>query len=618
MSDEPVRSTMMAFAARATTRRRFLARVAAVAAATPVIGAALAACSLRKQRPSATATSAAAGSPATSSPSAAATRVGAVGSPTTGVTPARATPTSDGASAPSASPPPGGAGRGGVINISNTNGDTQIGNPILTSATTMLPYYIFDRLLVFDDGGVPRPQLASEWSFSPDSTTLTLTLRQTRWHDGQPFTADDVLFTFDTIKDPKTDTTLRSRLQVGGEFVSWAKGDDGAVTITLPQPFAPLLAGLNDVPIIPKHLLDGVADINTDAFNAQPVGTGPFKLSAWRSNQAVSLARNDDYWGGDVLPDGLAIVFNPDTAAAMAALDAGDVDMLYVPPESQAAFDGKPGVTLHTYVFYTPVTLAFNFKHTILQDPKVRQAIAMAIDKQAWSDTVTQGRGTVANNQYAAGGPLDRFIDAANVKPVAFDVDAANALLDNAGYPKGDDGVRQASDGTKLTFNAVTYAGFQEYQNGLAILRDALKNVGIAITANAVEYATLERMWAAPDGDPRNRALELEEWPRPFEFDPDVYAELDSANFPPGRNYMWFKDDQCDQLIEQGRTTTDPAQRVAIYRQLDQRRADALPCIPIYNATDAWAVSDRVQGVANSPYFRRYYLTNAKDWWKAT
>lgn len=617
MSDERRLRTIIALGASRASRRRFLARGLATAASFPVIGAALSACSLRKKQ-APTPTAPAAGSPAAAgSPTAPATNV-AARTPTSGSSPARATPTAANAVTPSAAPSTGGADRGGVINISNTNRDTQVGNPILTSATTMLPYYLFDRLLVFDDTGVPRPQLASEWSFSPDNTVLTLTLRQARWHDGQPFTADDVLFTFDAIKDPKTDTTLRSRLQIGGEFVTWAKVDDGAVTLTLPKPFAPLLAGLNDVPIIPKHLLDGVPDINTDGFNGKPVGTGPFKLSEWRANQSIRLARNDDYWGGNVRPDGLSIVFNADTAAAIAALDAGDVDMLFVPPEAQSAFDNKPGVALHSYVYYTPITLAFNFKHALLQDPKVRQAIAMAIDKQSWADTVTQGRGKVANNQYAAGGPLDRFNDYANVKPVAFDVDAANALLDSAGYPMGNDGVRQAADGTVLTFNAVTFAGFPEYQNGLAILVELLQNIGIAVTANAVEYATLERMWADPSGNPQQRALELEEWPRPFEFDPDVYAELDSASFPPGRNYMWFKDDQCDQLIEQGRATTDPVQRVAIYQQLDQRRAEALPCVPLYSVTDAWATSDRVQGVANSPYFRRSYLINAKDWWKAT
>src|SRR5206468_2473510 len=103
-----------------------------------------------------------------------------------------------------------------------------------------------------------------------------------------------------------------------------------------------------------------------------------------------------------------------------------------------------------------------------------------------------------------------------------------------------------------------------EYVNDQTILQEMLKNIGIEVTPQVVDYTTLEGMWGDANDDPKNRALEVEEWPHPFEFDPDVYNELNSNNFPPGFDYMWFKDDQVDQLLVKGRQTTDPDARVQV------------------------------------------------------
>ena len=625
MTDEPVARLIEQATKLRWNRRQILTRAAALGLSAPAISVVLAACGGGSDKTPTTkpaaATTPTTSSGATSSPAAA---TATTGSSTGGGQPhdvrltCRRCHRDDWRkpAATVATTPTGPTGKGGVINISNTNGDTQVGNPILSTAATMLPYYMFSRLMVYDDTGSLRPELASEWAFSADNTELTLMLRAANWHDGQPFTADDVIFTFDTIKDDKTDTDAKSKLKVGGDFVTWTKVDDKTVKIALKEAFAPILYNLNDVHIIPKHILSTVSDINTDAFNTKPIGTGPFKFSEWQADQYVKMVRNDDYWGGEVRPDGLTVFFQSDSNVAIASLEAGDMDAIFTPPESQPAYDNKPGFKLYNYVYFTPITLAFNHKHPILQDVKVRQAIAMAIDKKSLTDSVTKGRGLVANNQFADTGPLDRYNDYDNVKPVAFDVDAANKLLDDAGYAMGSDGIRQTTDGKKFSFNIITYSGFEEYQNDMVILQEMLKQVGMDIKPNTVEYTTLEGMWADANDDPENRALELEEWPHPFEFDPDLFNELSSQSFPPGLNYMWFKDDQCDQLIDQGRTTTDPDQRAAIYQKLDVRRAEVIPAVPLYIAVDGWVVSDKLKGVADTPYFRRYYLTNAQDWWK--
>jgi peptide/nickel transport system substrate-binding protein len=624
MSDERVARLIEQATRLRWNRRQILKRAAALGLAAPAISMVLAACGDDDDDEPTQAAST-----ATTGAGAATATTGSAGSPTTaGSSPTAAgggeTPTEDGAE-PTATTAASGetpttateGGRGGIIVFNNTTGDTGVGNPILSTATTHFAYFAFNRLMIYDDEGTLQPELATDWAFTDDNLELTINLHDgVTWHDGEPFSADDVIFTFDTIKAETTDTNLRSRLQVGGDFVTWEAVDPLTIKMTMTAAFAPLLFNLNDIEIVPKHILEAVEDINTADFNKNPIGTGPFKLVEWEQDQFVRYERNPDYFLGDVKPDGVTVLVQENTDVGAASLEAGEIDLMFTPPEIQPNYENNPDFTLHNYVYFTPITLAFNHKHPILSDVNVRRAIAMAIDKESLTETVTKGRGLVAHNQFADTGPLDRYNDYDNRPAIEFDVEAANKLLDDSGYMMGDDGIRQTADGQKFSFNIITYSGFEEYLNDQVILQEMLREIGVELTPQVVEYTTLEGMWSDPNDDPANRALELEEWPHPFEFDPDLYNELHSSNFPPGFNYMWFKDDQVDQLIEQGRTTTDPDARVEIYRQLDVRRGELLDSVPLYIAVDGWVRSNRIQGVKDTPYFRRYYLYGVKDWWK--
>jgi peptide/nickel transport system substrate-binding protein len=363
----------------------------------------------------------------------------------------------------------------------------------------------------------------------------------------------------------------------------WEAPDDRTVVVKMKEPYAPFLFGLSQIAIIPKHALENSSDINTDPFNKKPIGTGPFKLVEWQPDQYIKYERNDDYFMGKPAADRWTNFFMANTDAGAAALDKGDLDMMFTPPEMQPRYQTNPDFVLHNYVYYTPITLAFNHKHPILQDMTVRKAISQAIDKKTLTDTVTKGRGLIANNQYATTGPLDRFNNYKEVdyqKEYPFDPTAAKKLLDDAGWQPGGDGVRQKG-GQKLSFTLLTYSGFTEYMNDQVIIQEALKQIGVEVTPSVLEYTTLEGMWHDPNNKPEDRAMEIQEWPHPFEQDPDVYNELDSKNFPPGDDYMWFKDDQVDKLAEQGRTTVDVNARLDVYHQLDVARLKALPALPL-------------------------------------
>ncbi len=499
--------------------------------------------------------------------------------------------------------------QGGTINVAQTGGDAGVGNPILVNGTDNYPFrWAFSRLITYDDKGIIIPDLADEWGYDSAGTEITFKLNpKALWHDGEPVTSEDVIFTFDTIKDENTKTSRRSNLQVGGEYVSWAAPDAGTVVITTPQPFAPLLFSLSNIGVIPKHLLGDVTDINTDPFNLNPVGSGPFKIVDWQQNIVIKYERFDDYFRGPAAADALNEVFFEDAAPALASLEAGEVDVVFAPPESQATFEDHPDFLLLRYVYYTPIALSFNQKHPLLQDLTLRQAIALAVDKDSLAETLTKGRNSRADNQYADSGPLDRYNDYSLAKD-EFDVEAANTMLDDAGYTLGTDGIRE-KDGERLSFPMLTYSGFEEYKNGLEILQEMLGAIGIETSPEVIDYSALSERWADPDDDALTRPMTLEEYPHPFEQDPDVFDELHSSNFPPaGGNYNYFADDQVDELIEKGRTETDDETRVGIYHQLDARRKETVPAIPLYLATDSWVFSRLVGGIPEDTPSSRWFL----------
>jgi peptide/nickel transport system substrate-binding protein len=511
---------------------------------------------------------------------------------------------------------------GGTINVYTTFGDTGIRNPILSgSDDAWTQWIVFSRLFKYDDHGNILYDLAERVEFSDDGLTVSFDLVETHWHDGASFTSDDVIFTFDTIRDENTNTPLWSRLQVDGDWVQWSAPNARTVDISMNAPFAPLLFSLSQIPIIPKHALEESTNINTDPFNTSPIGTGPYRWVERVPNQYQRYERFDDYYKGAPAADGWTVYFITDATAGSAALDAGEIDMMFAPPEIQPRYEDNPDVRLLYYVYFTPITLAFNHRHPAVREFEIRRAIAHAIDRVALNEAVTGGRGLIANNHYAATGPLEQFNDAEGVsytETYRYDPGLARQILDDAGWVDGATGARER-DGQTLSLTLLTYAGFDEYLSGQIVIQEMLGNVGIEVISQVLDYTTLQALWQDADGDPAERALELHEWPHPFEQDPDVYNELHSGNHPPGDNYMWFADAEVDDLIERGRGEVDLETRIRIYHDLDRRRLETLPALPLYCAVDGWVISRRVESrntafpLDTTPNYRWYQRAFPQD-----
>ena len=502
--------------------------------------------------------------------------------------------------------------RGGILRRYQA-GDTGIMIPFLTKATE-IRYFVFDPLIEYDDLGQLRPNLAESWEVASDSRSITFNLRQdVKWHDGVSFTADDVLFTLDTIRNPDTLTRYRAQLTVDGNPITWRAPDDFTVVLDLPQPFSPVMGSLSEILMIPKHALEGTEDINTDPFNRAPIGTGPFRVLNYVADSNVETEGAPLYHNGVPYLDKMFNLFFPDPDAAAAAVLTAQMDTMWAYPEQQGQFE-KPGSAnvVRTYAYWQAITLGFNQKHPALADKRVREAIRWAIkSKSDWSDVVTRGRGEAADVFLAIASPLNQYNPPGSLTPFTNDQQKAMQLLDDAGWKVGAGGIRE-KDGQKLTLATPWYNGLIEYGEGVVILQEWLKEVGIDVVPQPVERslrndlrdnANTAEGWV-------DYAMEVQEWPHVIsQFEPDWSAELACSAAPPaGQNYMSYCNPEVDRLLEVGKSTFDPVARQAAYRSIQELLNEDVAAIPLYFVFDALVTSSRIQGIPNDSPAARYFF----------
>ncbi|MGI4815483.1 MAG: ABC transporter substrate-binding protein, partial [Janthinobacterium lividum] len=321
---------------------------------------------------------------------------------------------------------------------------------VLTSAintgnpTGVVSVNIFDGLLSYDEKLAPQPALAQSWQISQDGKSITFHLRHgVKWHDGAPFTSADVRFSALEIwkkVHPRGRVTF-------AELRDVETPDAYTAVFRLDHPSPAIMSALNAMEgqILPEHIYGGT-DIAKTALSKPPIGTGPFRFKEWKKGQYIELERNPDYWdSGKPYIDKLIFRIIPDAATRSAAFETGDVQYgaySIVPLSDVARLTKLPtiGIQTHGYEWGAPfLTLEFNLRHAPLNQLKVRQAIAQAVDKRGLIDTVWYGFGKPATGPVPS--PLKNFYTA-DVQHYDYNVAQAEKLLDAAGYPRKADGVR--------------------------------------------------------------------------------------------------------------------------------------------------------------------------------
>jgi peptide/nickel transport system substrate-binding protein len=469
-------------------------------------------------------------------------------------------------------------------------------NPIFESVSGDMAWY-FDPLVRLEYDGSILPRLAETWEHDAEGKVWTFHLREDAvWHDGEPFTADDVVFTFEKIADPELASPVLGYLEVAGEPIQVQKVDDHTVQLLLAEPYGPFLTNLSYVGIAPKHLLEREADMETSDFNQQPIGTGPFKVTEIVDGDHWTLVANDDFYLGEPGLAGVYIRISGDPEAMVAALKTGELDITETEEITHLDwFTAQGGYRIYTC---TPggTTLVFlNILNSpLFQDVNVRRAMAHAIDRQGIVDTVTFGYAKVAHSAI-----IDKGFSgwASNPAVPHYDHDLAKAadLLEQAGWTDSDgDGVLD-KDGQPFRFTITMQAGYATYENTVAVIQANLKDAGIDMQIQALERSAFRAL----RGDPtRVDTTDAMFSGAGVPFDPDQMSTVyHSGSYPGGTNLYGYSNARVDELLDAGRTSVDRDVRQPLYVEAQQIVAEEIPYLPIYYYWIGWVVNDRVKGL---------------------
>ncbi|WP_119271149.1 peptide ABC transporter substrate-binding protein [Taklimakanibacter deserti] len=490
-------------------------------------------------------------------------------------------------------------------------------NPLLyvnTGVETSVEFIVFDALWKFDPSGKLIANLAAEiptaenGGISADGLTWTIKLRPgVKWHDGKPFSSADVIFTLDVIRDPKV--VVRSRN--GHEHVeSYEAVDDNTVRIKLKDSFAPYVVSWQKTSIIPKHILSGI-DINTAPFNVQPIGTGPFKFKSRVAGSHIEFEPNPDYHGGAPKLTSLIQKYVPDQQTLYAQFQTGEVDIYElqgIPPLLYAKAKQLPNCKVEPSASPFVEFIYFNCGKPQFQDKRVRKALYMAIDKKGWIDAVYYGV-PIPSLSYL---PPNHWAYNNKLVDPGFDPVKAAALLDEAGWKVGDDGVR-AKDGVRLAFTMSTTAGNKAREQAQQLVQQNLKKVNVEMTIKNMPASVV---WGDYTVKSEFDTL-MVGWDALLYPDPDYGDRIISKSIPAkggsGSNYVQYENPEIDELCAKGVATVKQEDRKAIYDRIQEILLEDLPFAPIFAYQTIVGVKDRVGGYVLNPY-TPINTWNPADW----
>jgi peptide/nickel transport system substrate-binding protein len=415
-------------------------------------------------------------------------------------------------------------GKSGGQLIIRTSGDPKSFNPIVSneSTTTIVTQYIFDGLVTRDPITTEViPVLAESWEYSEDGLTWTINLKkEVLWNDGEPFTADDVVFTYNEIVyNPEIPNSAADVLQVDGEPFEVKKIDQHTVEFTIAQKFAPFIESLAQV-ILPKHkyqkiVQDGEfnSSLGIDSNIKDIVGTGPFIIESYTAGDSIKLAKNTNYWKKDAegknLPylDGmvLKVVANDDTA--LLQFQNGEIDAYSLRGTDYPVLKPQEA-SLDFTIYNLGATTQSNFivfnlndgniegkpfvedtKREIFENQKFRQAISHAIDRDSMVDIIFNG---LAQPQWGPTTESSGFFYNPNVKEYQFNIDTSKSLLQEIGFNDIDgDGFFESPDGEPFELNLLTNSDNSQRVKIAEFIRKDLENIGIKVAFSAIEFNSL-------------------------------------------------------------------------------------------------------------------------------
>ncbi|WP_374833352.1 peptide ABC transporter substrate-binding protein [Paenochrobactrum pullorum] len=478
---------------------------------------------------------------------------------------------------------------------------------------------VFNTLWVAQPDGTLMPDLAIEvpsvenGGIAEDGLLWTVRLRENvKWHDGQPFTAEDVQFSLNLINADG----FRSRTRVGHELITEIKvKGTHEISWRMSKAFSPYLALMANTQIVPKHLLDGEADPNVTAFNNAPVGTGPFKWESRTPGDNITLTANENYHGDGPYMAKAVLKYVPDMTALYAQFRTGQVDTVIISGIPQNFYEEAKKLTNQT-VFISPSgnieCVMPNMEHPAMRDKAVRQALYYAMDKQAIIDALYYGvpEGTESFM------PRESWAYNPDLPSQTYDPDHANKLLDEAGWAIGTNNIR-SKDGIPLQFTISTTTGHEIREQVQQLLMQDWEKIGVALKISNMPAAVI---W----GDFYVRS-QFESLLVGTAFrtgmDPDPAARFASDAIPikggSGGNYMQWQNAEADKLMRDAQASFNAEERKALYHRLQKITREELPILPIFQYAPIEGIKNGLQGFRPNINARQNAWNMGQWYWQA-
>jgi peptide/nickel transport system substrate-binding protein len=459
-------------------------------------------------------------------------------------------------------------------------------------------FSVFDALFRIDPQGVIQPNLAVEvpdqknGGISEDGLKWRIRLRDdVRWHDGTPFSAEDVKFTLELITNPNFRSwrtaghaLVRDITVISPTEISWR----------MEEPFAPYLSFLTETFIVPKHILEKEANPNNAAFNQAPVGTGPFKWGQRVPGDHLELVANPNYFGEGPHIERLVFKYIPDLTVLYTQFKSGDVDLVgqpYITPDHYGEAKTLPNrvVTLVPRTSFESFYL--NLERPQFKELAVREALYAAIDKEAIIQGLYYGVPTPTETFM----PRQSFFFNANLPLHQFDANRAGKILDQAGWAKGADGIR-AKNGVRLSFTNSTTSGDPLREQVQQFLQQTFAQLGVEMKISNLPAAVMwGEFWTQSQFDSVIVGSSYL-----IGADPDVTNRLHSRSIAVkggrGSNNAQYTNPEVDALLDKGARTFDPEARRAIYSRVQELVRRDLPFLPLYQSNAVEGLKKGING----------------------
>jgi peptide/nickel transport system substrate-binding protein len=451
-----------------------------------------------------------------------------------------------------------------------------------------------------------EPFLAESYTVSADGLTYTFVLRKgLTFSDGHPLTADDVLFSYNTVASPKIDSG-RYKAYYGdkGVIQSCEKKDDRTIVFTLKRPYFQGLENCGTLPILPEHIYKWKNPDDYNNRNALLVGSGPYVFKEWQTGQQIVLTRNEHYWGERPTYDRIVFRFITNPQAAFQSFMNQQIDLFAPLPDQYEKFSVDKDFTskFKTFLLKVPNAgyryIGWNLTKPMFADKLTRQALTELIDRQALIDTIQKKQAIPITGPFS---PMTPQYDT-TVKAWPYDVEDAKKKLAAAGW-KLDSDNHLTRDGQLFKFDLMIPSQSPPYQQTAEYVKQQFKKAGIDVVISPFEFSVLvDRL------DNRNFDAAMLGWTGSIEGDPYQIWHSDSIK-DKGSNFISFNNKEADTLIEEGRRTLDEAKRMEIWHKLHQLIHEEQPYTFLAMAMDREFVNGRFENT-------RPYKTglNPFDW----